>query len=265
VVLRWVRALVVGAVAFAAGVAAHLSAHGNVPAARSLVVLFLLVSAGTACFLGRPASTRRVVVLLMAGQTAVHAGLTALAGHAGDPVVRTATSVVPAPRTVERSGSLFDQYAASVPHGAESAQPVLPAWLQHLAADMTGPHAVMALAHLAGRGRRGPLARGRRARAVDAAHARRLVAHRSTGRARRARPVRCPCSHPRSSGAPSPYRPGRGGPAARPRTRDGRRSPRPARALLRLRTSPATPAPAARRRGTARHVLTQAHADTTHA
>ena len=146
--LRWVRALVVGAVAFVAGVAAHLSAHGNVPAARSLVVLFLLVSAGTACFLGRPASTRRVVVLLMAGQTAVHAGLTALAGHAGDPVVRTATSVVPAPRTVERRGSLFDQYAASVPHGAESAQPVLPAWLQHLAADMTGPHAVMALAHL---------------------------------------------------------------------------------------------------------------------
>ncbi len=149
--MRWVRALVVGGVAFVAGVVAHLSSHGHVPSIRSMVVLLLLVSAGTACFLGRPASTRRVVVLLMAGQTFIHAGLTALAGHAGDPAVRVATTPLaqPDPRTLERTGSLFDQYAAAVPQGAESAQPVLPAWVQHLAADMTGPHAVMALAHLA--------------------------------------------------------------------------------------------------------------------
>ena len=154
--LRWVRALVLGGVAFVAGLVAHLSAHGLVPGTRALVVLFLLVSAGTACFLGRPASTRRVVLLLMAGQTFIHAGLTALSGHAGDPAVVTSRALavtgpvtLPDPRAVERSGSLFDQYAATVPRGAESAQPVLPAWMQHLVADLTGPHAVMALAHLA--------------------------------------------------------------------------------------------------------------------
>lgn len=150
--LRWLRALVLGGVAFVAGLVAHLSSHGLVPGPRALVVLFLLVSAGTACFLGRPASTRRVVLLLMAGQTFIHAGLTALSGHAGDPAVVTSRAVpvtLADPRAVDRSGSLFDQYAAAVPTSADRAQPAVPAWMQHLLADLTGPHAVMALAHLA--------------------------------------------------------------------------------------------------------------------
>src|SRR3954451_9233216 len=93
--LRWCRALLLATVALSAGVAAHLGADGVMPGRTALTVLFLVCAAGSACFLGRPASRLRVVLLLVGGQTFIHAGLTALAGHRGAPPLRQVA--VPAP------------------------------------------------------------------------------------------------------------------------------------------------------------------------
>src|SRR6478735_3609046 len=131
--LRWTRARLLG------------------PAVLGL--LFLLCVAGAAALLGRPASTLRVVAMTVAGQTFVHGFLTAMSGHRGDPPLRRAVATpAPVPATVPtgqgRSGSYFDLVYAPV-HPGTGAQLVLPAPVQHLMADLTGPHAVMALAHVA--------------------------------------------------------------------------------------------------------------------
>jgi hypothetical protein len=92
-------------------------------------------------------------VLLMAGQTFIHGALTALAGHRGDPPLAR----FPAAQAVHhlpvvpsgdgrRVGSLYDQLYANQP--SVGSQLTVPAPVQHLLADLTGPHAVMALAHL---------------------------------------------------------------------------------------------------------------------
>ena len=152
--LRWVRAGLVAAVAMGSGVLAHVSAGGLMPGRGSLVLLFLvcLVSAGS--LLGRPASAVRVVLLVMAGQTFIHGALTAMSGHRGDPpLTRSPVPQAPVP-TVHipagggrRVGSLYEQVYANQP-GAARTQLAVPAPVQHLMADLTGPHAVMALAHL---------------------------------------------------------------------------------------------------------------------
>jgi hypothetical protein len=156
-VLRWCRALLLATVAFVAGVAAHLGADGLMPGRAALVVLFLTCTAGAAVFLGRPASRLRVVMLLVGGQTFIHGGLTALAGHRGDPpLVRTPVAApVPDFRTASgaggRVGSLMDQFYAGQPGIAagERVQLAVPYPVQHLIADLTGAHAAMALGHLA--------------------------------------------------------------------------------------------------------------------
>jgi hypothetical protein len=114
--LRWLRALLLATVALLAGGLAHLSAGGALPGALGLATLLVLGTAVSAPLLGTRASTRRVVLLLVLGQTAVHAVLTAASGH----------------------------------HEAEPPGPVMtgPAlWLHHLGEDLTPAHAVMALAH----------------------------------------------------------------------------------------------------------------------
>jgi hypothetical protein len=152
-VLRWCRALLLAAVAMAAGVAGHLGADGLMPGRAALVVLFLTCAVGAACFLGRPASRLRVVLLLIGGQTFIHGGLTALAGHRGDPpLVRTpvAAHLAATPGAGRRVGSLLDQFNAVAP-GARPGQRVelaVPYPVQHLLADLTGAHAAMAVAHL---------------------------------------------------------------------------------------------------------------------
>jgi len=93
------------------------------------------------------------VVMTVAGQTFVHGFLTALSGHRGDPPLRRAVSApapvtAPVPTGQGRSGSYFDLVYAPAHQGA-GAQVVLPEPVQHLMADLTGAHAVMALAHLA--------------------------------------------------------------------------------------------------------------------
>lgn len=113
----WVvgRALALAAVALAAGSLAHLGADGRLPGPGALAALLLLGTTAAVPLLRRPASTARVVTLLVAGQAGVHLALTLLAGHHDDGVVG---------------------------HGPLAA-------LHHLAEDATGPHAAMALAHTA--------------------------------------------------------------------------------------------------------------------
>ena len=113
--LLWGRAAAVAAVALLAGTTAHASADGVLPGAPALVALLLGGTALLVPLLRTEASRARVVLLLVAGQAGVHGILTALGGHRDDEPVGV-------------SG---------------------PAWLAHLAADLTGPHALMALAHAA--------------------------------------------------------------------------------------------------------------------
>lgn len=150
--LRWSRALVLASVAFGLGVAAHLSAGGLVPGPVGLATLFVLTTAGCAAFLGRAASTLRVTALVMAGQAVIHAALTAVSGHAGDPARRAgAHPGPPTLPTTDRRGSFHDAYerGSLVRGGGATDRIAVPDWAQHLADDLTGPHAAMAVAHLA--------------------------------------------------------------------------------------------------------------------
>ena len=114
--LVWLRALVLSAVTLVAGSVAHVGAHGALPVPGVLVALLALGTTGVAPLLRRPASTARVVLLLVVGQAAVHAALTALGGHHDDEPL------------------------AHPLHG-----PAL--WVAHLAEDLTPEHALMAGAH----------------------------------------------------------------------------------------------------------------------
>jgi hypothetical protein len=160
--LRWARAGVVAAVATGSGVVAHVSADGRLPGAVALAVLFLVCWAGAARFLARPASRLRLVLLVVAGQTLAHGVLTAMVGHRGDPpLVRATAAAMPLPPVIappapavalpatpgHRVGSLADLTQAGRPPAGPT-ELVLPAPVQHLLADLTGPHALMALAHL---------------------------------------------------------------------------------------------------------------------
>jgi hypothetical protein len=150
--LRVLRSLALAGTAVITGVLAHASAGGYLPGASALVALWLAASTAVAPLLGRQASAVRIVVLLMLGQTAIHGVLTALVGHHGDPASQwstTAPPAVPLPPSAgaHRSGSFFDQLSAMQPRGNGTV--TVPAWMLHLVADMSGPHALMALGHLA--------------------------------------------------------------------------------------------------------------------
>jgi hypothetical protein len=148
--LRWSRALILAGVAFGLGLVGHASAGGLLPGPTGLVTIFAVTAAGCAAFLGRAAGTLRVTVLVVAGQAFIHAALTAASGHAGDPAVaRPAGLPAPDATAVPRRGSLYDAYArASEARGGSAGRIGVPDWAQHLADDLTGPHAAMAVAHL---------------------------------------------------------------------------------------------------------------------
>lgn len=151
--LRWSRACFLAGVAMLTGTVAHVSAGGYLPGPAAMAWIFLACLVASASQLGRRASHLRVALLLMAGQTFFHGALTAMGGHRGDPPLTRAPSVPhlhPAAAslpTERRVGSLYDQLYAgrtSDPAGQLS----IPTPVQHLLADLTGPHALMALAHL---------------------------------------------------------------------------------------------------------------------
>jgi hypothetical protein len=100
--LRWFRALVLGAVVLGFGSIAHAGAGGNLPGAPALLTAGGLSVLVSATLLERPASTRLVVSLTVVGQALVHAWLTLTAGHGGphtatqDPVAHLLADLSPA-------------------------------------------------------------------------------------------------------------------------------------------------------------------------
>ena len=71
-----------------------MQADGLLPGTGVLVALVVGGALAVAPFLRRPGSTPRIVLLLVAGQSAVHMALATTAGHRGDPVARAVTPVV---------------------------------------------------------------------------------------------------------------------------------------------------------------------------
>ncbi|MEO6511803.1 MAG: hypothetical protein ABIO16_12475 [Nocardioides sp.] len=146
--LLWGRAVIVGLIAFGLGVLGHISADGLLPRPLFLVAM----AVGSVLFggpmLAQRASTLRLVVLVVGGQTVTHLCLSMTAGHAGDP--RPARSAYldgyAASLPVvdgHRVGSLLDAYRAAV----EPARSSTPALSGHLIADLSA-HAPMMAAHL---------------------------------------------------------------------------------------------------------------------
>ena len=116
--LLWGRASLLASVAFFAGVVGHVSADGLLPSPLLLFGLLALGIPFCASQLTRPASMRRIVLMLMAGQTAVHVALSVTAGHRGEThptatVARSGDLALPT-EGGQRVGSLLDGYEATV-------------------------------------------------------------------------------------------------------------------------------------------------------
>lgn len=146
--LRWARASLLGAVVLSVGLFAHVSADGLLPGAAGVLTLYAGVVCVCAVFLGREASTLRLMGLTIGGQGLVHAGLAAMAGHRGD---RPSAPVVVAPtRPVmvwnPRSGETYDQWVRHLTPG-QSSDFQVPGWATHAVLDMAA-HPWMAVAHL---------------------------------------------------------------------------------------------------------------------
>ena len=89
--LRWLRAgLLAGATLWVA-CWAHASADGNLPGWAGLTVLWLLATAVAAGLLGRPASSARIVTLVVGGQFGLHLLLSLVAGHGPAPATTAAS------------------------------------------------------------------------------------------------------------------------------------------------------------------------------
>jgi hypothetical protein len=144
----WLRALVVGALAFVLGVLGHVSADGLLPGPLLLAALLVISVLLSAPMLNRRASPFRLVAMLVGGQTFIHLVLTVTAGHAGDP----ATAGAHRPATLgtlpsvdgHRVGSLQDAYQGMSGQPSSMA-PALP--VGHLVSDLQA-HAPMMLAHV---------------------------------------------------------------------------------------------------------------------
>jgi hypothetical protein len=144
----WLRAGLVGVLAFVLGVVGHVSADGLLPGPAFLVALLIGSVLISAPLLNRRASPLRLVAMLVGGQTSIHLALTVTAGHAGDP--RTphpaATPTLGILPSVDghRVGSLQDVYQGMAGQPTTVA-PALP--IGHLANDLSA-HAPMMAAHL---------------------------------------------------------------------------------------------------------------------
>lgn len=144
--LLWVRATTVATISSALGVVAHVSAGGLLPNPVYLIVLTAGLTSVVAPVLISPAGYRTLLLLVGAGQAAVHAILTAAAGHG--PHSHAAPSI---------SGSeILGARATGAPHllgvapaPTQSRPDSGSHWVSHLVADLSGTNALMSLAHLA--------------------------------------------------------------------------------------------------------------------
>lgn len=151
----WARATVLGAVMLGTGTVSHASAGGRLPHPVALLVLTgaLVVVAGR--FLLGPASARRIVALVVAGQGLAHTALSLMAGHRGDgstasprhPSVPTAS--LPLDADGRRVGSLLDAYSATPAMPGHHGPGVPTAPLTHLLHHLADQGPLMLVAHLA--------------------------------------------------------------------------------------------------------------------
>jgi hypothetical protein len=116
--LLWWRAGIVSAMTFLVGAIGHVSTGGLLPSWFALAAMFAVGTAITAVFLARPASARRIVALVVIGQTACHGMLSLSAGHTG-AARAVAAPPVSGPGALPvgdggRLGSLQDHYEAMV-------------------------------------------------------------------------------------------------------------------------------------------------------
>lgn len=147
--LLWPRAFVVGSLAVLFGVIGHVTADGLLPGPMVLGALLTFVVLISGPMLARPASSPRLTLMLVGGQTFVHLVLTLAAGHRGDP---TAAAPAPTGTTLptlplvdgRRVGSLQDAYQGTS-DPASSLAPSLP--VGHLIEDLSA-HAPMMVVHL---------------------------------------------------------------------------------------------------------------------
>lgn len=146
--LLWWRAGIVSAMTFLVGAVGHVSTGGLLPSWFALGAMFAVGTAISAVVLVHPASARRIVALVVLGQTACHALLSLSAGHAGDT---RAVGPAVGPGTLPTSGgarvgSLQDHYESMVATPSSGSALTLPdpaALLDHL--PMFVAHTVVAV------------------------------------------------------------------------------------------------------------------------
>ncbi len=88
--LVWGRALLLGTMMMLAGSVSHVLAGGLLPHPALMALMLALFTVLATRFLTGPASARRIVALVVAGQGLAHTALSLAAGHRGD-------SLAPAP------------------------------------------------------------------------------------------------------------------------------------------------------------------------
>ncbi len=149
--LVWLRAAMVGSMVVLFGVVGHVSADGLLPGTIAMTLLLAVSVTLAGLLLVRPASTTRLVAMLVAGQFLVHVVLSSTAGHRGEARLIGAASHLPAaPATLpsvngHRVGSLFEAHQlAQTTH--TSSPPSLP--IGPLIDDLAA-HAPLMTAHLA--------------------------------------------------------------------------------------------------------------------
>ncbi|MEO5665358.1 MAG: hypothetical protein ABIR39_18990 [Nocardioides sp.] len=146
--LLWWRAGMLSAMTFLLGAVGHVSSGGLLPSWGALGAMFGVGTAMCAAFLARPASARRIVALVVLGQTAAHGLLSLTAGHAGSAAVApqlTAPGALPL-SDGQRVGSLQDHYEAMLGAPSPGSALTLPdpaALLDH--APMFFAHTVVAV------------------------------------------------------------------------------------------------------------------------
>lgn len=129
----WARAGLVGALTCFLGIAGHVTADGLLPGLPVLVALAVGSVLVSVPLLARPATSTRLLLLLVLGQSGVHLVLSLSAGH-----------VEPAPQHHHEAGSLAHGHGEVA---ADAGSGLVPA-LGHLVDDLA-EHGPMMAAHVA--------------------------------------------------------------------------------------------------------------------
>jgi hypothetical protein len=142
--------VLLAAVILGLGTGFHLMAGGGLPGGFTFALLVALTVTVTTRLVHHPASSRRIIAIAVGGQAAVHAFLTATAGHGHDHASAAsatpgATDALGAAGSGWAPGSLGAALAAPNVVG-QSPDPIAVA-AGRLAADLTPEHLPMALAH----------------------------------------------------------------------------------------------------------------------